>query len=59
MDDFRDEDDLTGRKIRRLTWAGFTHEIRRMVDNDPSILVQFFGGLAMVGVVFVWGAFFT
>lgn len=61
MDDDKPADD---RKIRWIwlrppTWAAFTHNIRLIVDNDPSVLVRIFGSLAVIGGVIIWGEFFA
>lgn len=61
MDDDKPDD---GRKIRWIwlrppTWAAFTHNIRLIVDNDPSVLVRIFGSLAVIGGVIIWGEFFA
>lgn len=61
MDDDKPADDHKFRWIwlRRPTWAGFKRDIRLMVDNDPSVLVQIFGSLAVIGGVIIWGEFFA
>jgi|GEM_PF-4153574 len=41
------------------TWADFKHNIRLMVDNDPSIKVEIFAGLAVIGGGIIWGEFFA
>jgi len=61
MDDDKPDD---GRKIRWIwlrppTWAAFTHNIRLIVANDPSVVVRIFGGLAVIGGVIIWGEFFA
>jgi len=61
MDDDKPDDDRKIRWVwlRPLTWADFKHNIRLMVDNDPSVLVQIFGSLAVIGGVIIWGEFFA
>ncbi|GAA1740789.1 hypothetical protein SAMN06265174_103203 [Dietzia kunjamensis subsp. schimae] len=61
MDDDKSDDDRKIRWVwlRPLTWADFKHNIRLMVDNDPSVLVEICGGLAVIGGVIIWGEFFA
>ncbi|MDV6298679.1 hypothetical protein BFG51_12145 [Dietzia alimentaria] len=45
--------------LRPPTWVAFTHNIRLIVANDPSVVVRIFGGLAVIGGVIIWGEFFA